>query len=728
MANQKKSKRGRQVLRPKARIMRTLGDELISSEMVALIELVKNAYDADATRVLIRFSAPLVPGEGRIDVIDNGHGMTLETVRSTWMEPATFFRKRNRRSEQLKRRVLGEKGIGRFATSRLANNLEMVTRRADSVLETRVAVDWTQFDAADKYLNQVKVRWSERKPRIIHPNGLLHDLWQAEEIFDSSDLTHGTLLRMEGLRSVWGEDELKRLRTGLARLISPFFNQELSEINDEFQIRLELPPEFVHYAGLIEPPDALRNPHYLIKGNVDEEGRYDLTLILQGSDIEESIRDHYVFPKERHPTCGPFYIELRVWDRDAGPLDQLAQEYGSTVADVRRDLNDAAGINIYRDGFRVLPYGEPRNDWLRLDLRRVQNPTLRLSNNQIVGYVLISGDKNPQLRDQSNREGLMESQALDDLQNMVKSVLAKLEERRYVVRRPGGPKQFTSSPGGLFADFDLIAIRDMVKERHPDDTELLALIGEREKDLEKRVEGVQDVISRYRRLSTLGQLIDTVLHDGRAPLSKVKNEALLGRRDIERYSDAIQVIKKLGERFDMISAQSGALASVFRKIEPFGGRKRGKPERLQIEQIIANAFSVLDTEIAEVGAKISLPSTINWLVVQDFEIQQIIINLLQNSLYWLRQKPKDHREIAVSVSPLAIEEIEILFSDSGTGVPVEYRDSIFDPYFSTKPSGVGLGLTIAGEIVTEYYAGRLELLDSGPLPGATFRIILHKRD
>lgn len=720
---------GTGILRPRARIMRTLGDELISSETVALIELVKNAYDADATRVLIRFMPHSTQGDGGIDVLDNGHGMSLETIRSAWMEPATLFRKQKQRSEYRKRRVLGEKGIGRFATSRLADSLELITRRSESLLETRVFLDWTQFDDVNRYLDQVKVKWAERRPQIIHTSGLLRDLWQEKEIVDAPDLTHGTLLRMQGLRSSWGEEEFKRLRTELARLISPFFNQELSKTGDEFQIRLQLPAGFEHHTGLIEPPEALRNPHYVIKGNVDENGLYDLTIKLRGSEIEEPLKDRYVFADDRTPQCGPFYIELRVWDRETASLNELAQEYGTTVADVRRDLNDAAGINIYRDGFRVLPYGEPRNDWLRLDLRRVQNPTLRLSNNQIVGYVLISGDKNPLLRDQSNREGLMESQAFDDLQKQVEAVLAKLEERRYVLRRPEGPKQYTSSPGGLFADFDLAAIRELVKARHPDDVELLNLVGEREKELEKRVEGVQDVLSRYRRLSTLGQLIDTVLHDGRAPLSKMSNEALLGKRDTQyANSDALQAMKKLGERFDVIHTQSNVLAAVFRKIEPFGGRKRGKPERQQIEQLIADAFSVLDTEIAEVGVKITLPLTTTWLVVQSSEIQQVIINLLMNSLYWLRQVPKDNRRIIISVAPLDIDGVEVLFSDSGPGVPDEYRDHIFDPYFSTKPNGVGLGLTIAGEIVTEYYAGRLELVDGGPLPGATFRISLHRRD
>ena len=108
-------------LRPRARLIRTLGEELISNEVVAVIELVKNAYDADATHVLIRFTGPLEPGKGRIEVIDNGHGMELSTVRTVWMEPATPSKRgKLRRTDKFKRRFLGEKGIGRFASSRLA--------------------------------------------------------------------------------------------------------------------------------------------------------------------------------------------------------------------------------------------------------------------------------------------------------------------------------------------------------------------------------------------------------------------------------------------------------------------------------------------------------------------------------------------------------------------------------------------------------------------------------
>src|SRR5438046_601648 len=115
---------GHQALRPRARLLHTLGDELISSERVAVVELVKHASDADATKVVLRFTGPLVPGKGKLEVIDNGHGMSLETLTTAWMEPATLFRQREARSESGKRTVLGEKGIGRFAAARLGRTLE----------------------------------------------------------------------------------------------------------------------------------------------------------------------------------------------------------------------------------------------------------------------------------------------------------------------------------------------------------------------------------------------------------------------------------------------------------------------------------------------------------------------------------------------------------------------------------------------------------------------------
>ena len=714
-----------QALRPRARILRTLGDELISSEIVALIELVKNSYDADASVVLIRFQDSLQAGEGQIEVIDDGNGMSLNTIQSTWMEPATFSKKRETKSERKGRRVLGEKGVGRFASSRLAKSLEVISRQIGTNNEVKAFFDWSQFDDPEKYLDQVRIPYEEREPIEICPHGTVQTLHSGNLQDASVDLTHGTILRMEELRITWNRQQVELLRTDLSKLVSPFFETD-------FTIRLELPAPLESYSDVVEPPEALKHPHYRIRGHIDTSGQVELWLKLKGQEEEELLNEPLTFQDGHLPQCGAFDIELRVWDRDQESLDELAKLYDSRTKNIRSDLNNSAGISIYRDGFRVLPYGEPNNDWLRLDARRVQNPTMRLSVNQVVGYVSISADQNPELRDQSNREGLMSGPALDDLRELIRMVLAKLEEKRYKIRHP--KPTINSQPdrpsGGMFSGFSLAGIRSFVNQNQPINRELLTLLDEQEKDLERRIEIVQETLARYRRLAVLGQLIDTLLHDGRTPLAKISSDAYLGLRDIDRSSvepQQLPLIAQLKKYFERIQNQSGILSTVFKRIEPFGGRKRGRPASIVLEKGIAAAFDVMEGEIKQLGVQMSLPETKTEVTVDQTEIQEVIINLLDNSLYWLQRVPKQNRRITVQVNRPAWNEVEILFSDSGLGVDPDYRDRIFDPYFSTKPDGVGLGLAIAGEIIDEYYSGKLELLTSGPLPGATFRITLRKR-
>src|SRR5438876_7697245 len=187
-----------------------------------------------------------------------------------------------------------------------------------------------------------------------------------------------------------------------------------------------------------------------------------------------------------------------------------------------------------------------------------------------------------------------------------------------------------------------------LRRQHPDDARLLDLVEETGRELEMRVKAVQEVLARYRRLATLGQLIDTVLHDGRAPLAKIGNEAHLGQRDIERTQTGnSNSLSRLRQRFATINTQAEGLAALFRKIEPFGGRKHGRPVQVRLEQVIADAFSVLETGITAVGAQVSLPETNTQVTVDQAEIQEVIVNMLQNSLYWLCQVPQDRRKVAV---------------------------------------------------------------------------------
>lgn len=704
--------------------MRTLGDELISSEVVAVIELVKNAYDADATRVLVRFHEPLEPGRGGIDVIDDGHGMSLETVRTAWLEPATPYRRRAPLSEELRRHVLGEKGIGRFAASRLADDLELVTRRPGDDVETTVLFDWRLFDSDTAYLDEIQIAWEQAEPVEFTPDGVTQALWPDGQPPSPGRLHRGTLLRMTSLRNGWSERELSDLRNGLSRLVSPFLFEQKRDTPDAFSILLDT-PSFPALSGRVEPPEALRSPHYSMRAEVDANAKYTATITLRDGSKPVTKTGTLRGFDERGPASGPFTLELRVWDRDRTSMAELAGQTNTTSSQVRKDLDDAAGVSLYRDGFRVLPYGQRGNDWLSLDARRVQNPTMRLSNNQLVGYALLSRETNPDLRDQSNREGLIENLAYEDLREQVKGLIQLLETERYGIRPREEPPE--PRPGGLFAGFDLASVRAYANEHHPGDTGLAALLGEAQENLDQSIERAQEVVARYRRLATLGELIDKVLHDGRAPLSKIGADAQIALRDIASgdlsRDDLIAAVKK---RLQRIGKQQEVLAAVFRRIEPFGGRKRGRPSPRALEEVIGDSVAVLEGELDDIGSKVELPTSETMVTADETELQQIFVNLLRNSIYWLREVPKEKRKIAISVSR-DDDGLHILFSDSGPGVPDDIRDQIFDPYFSTAQDGVGLGLTIAGEIVEDYYDGRLEILDTGPLPGANFLVTLRRR-
>ena len=729
-------------LRPRARILRTLGEELISSETVAILELVKNSYDADACVVLVRFSQKADKGQGQIEIVDDGHGMDMLTIQRAWMEPATDYKKKLRRSVYLDRRLLGEKGVGRFASARLAEELELVTRAADSSKEIFAIFDWTQFDKEDIYLDEVLILTEERKPsELVEGRALPAKIKRRGPKDLRRDGTHGTILRMLRLKKTWNAAEFDDLRRGLSRLVSPF------EDDQGFRIFLQLPSETVGTATEVEPPTVIKYPHYTIEGSVEADGAFELSYIVHAEGKTEPKRGWYrhrsdgtskdllVVEKKadlegtKAIVSGPFSFKVLVWDRDQ--LDSLDQKLGTGIRSIRKDLDSIAGISIYRDGFRVLPYGEPENDWLRLDIRRVQNPTMRLSNNQLTGYIKIGADTNPSLKDQSNREGLDNNDAYSDLQEIMRAALAELEAARY--RQKQEERKPTTPGRSLLESPDVTELRKKVAALKPD-KETLHLFDETTKRWEDQVGRIREVLSRYHTLATLGQLIDKVVHDSRQPLSTIQSQSTFAREAISDWleeakkdSDCYEHLVSLDGRLQKVKDSAGLIDLVLRRIEPLGGRRRGRPTKLYLEEIIRSAFAFFDKEIKDQGIKVTLPDDMNLVRVDSAELQEVIINLITNSLYWLDQVAKDRRKIVVKCTRPTPGEVEIIFADSGPGVARKNRDAIFEPYFSTKPDGVGLGLVIAGEIIRDYYDGTLELLNSGPLDGATFRIVLRKR-
>ncbi|UOQ61504.1 ATP-binding protein [Leucobacter rhizosphaerae] len=740
---------GKGALRPRARLLRTLGNDLISSDKVALIELVKNSYDADATTVLVRFQGPLEKGQGRIEVWDDGHGMDVPTLQRSWLDIATDTKRRKPKSDG-GRRVLGEKGIGRLAAARLGDELLLVTRKADA-REINLLIDWSQFDQEDAYLDEIEVAWEISDPDVFSEEG------QAASVFSDSGseawrLGHGTILRIEKLTHTWVADDFIELRTALTRLIRPRPAEQAETADSakaddsdggttqpDFQILVELedvPEALQGFAGPIDPSADLRTPHYQLRGSVDSNGVATLRYVQQEPPLEEDLGTKTLWNNDkRAPLAGPFEFEINVWDRDKDAIQRTliaSSSDGSppTSKDhkgFRETLDDVAGVSIYRDGFRVLPFGESGDDWLGLDLRRVQSPTLRLSNNQIVGHVFIGADDNQGLKDQSNREGFLAGTAYSDLQTLVRAALNELESRRYKARHPDKPQP--EKKGGLFERFDLSEIRSALATNYPGDSRLIGLIDDKNRDIQEGVAEVQQVLSRYSRLATLGSLVDRILHDGRTVVTRLKNISRFGKRDLGKTTlSSDEKIAIAQNSMEETADQAEMLSSIFNQIEPFGGRKRGRPKEVRTRDLIQKAISIMQVEADDRGVNLAAGDADISTRLDEAEVLLVLVNLIQNAIFWVSTQPRDaERAVVVDARSNSDSSLTLIVSDSGPGVVDDLRDRIFDPYFSTKPDGVGLGLSIAGNMVEDIYGGELTLVQEGPLDGATFEATFRRR-
>lgn len=722
------AKQQRQAFRPRARLMATLGHELISSDVVALSELVKNSYDADAQHVVIRISGNVLsdgsldPATGAIQILDDGCGMSLETAASAWLEPATPFRRRDSKTPG-GRRVLGEKGVGRFATAKLGDHLELISKASGSA-EVRMHVDWTQFEDDERYLDEVQVELETGGDDEFGSQGTIRDLWASSVFSDTAIATGtdgqcGTLLTIRGLRSGWTSDLAQDARDALEKLVSPLDPDR--DIERDFRIELSFPGVF-DIGGEIERPDVLSRPHYRLVAEVNADGMATILMELkEGHEVERA--DFRVTRPGESYECGPYAFSLSVWDRDPASLKQITDDLP-----VARDaLNRASGISIYRDGFRVLPYGEPDDDWLRLDARRVQVPTRRLSNNQLIGYILIGRDSNPELRDQSNREGLMGGPAFLSLRNSIIRLLELLEAERFKQR----PRQPQRSRPSLLEPVDLTPVATLVAERIPDDAEAQTLVSEAQREIEERFRRVGETLAQYHRLATLGRLMDNLIHEAAQPIAAIRNDASTGKNLLStppfKKVRPENTVEEVVGSFDRIDEQGGRIRAVIKRVEPFGGRTRGRPRKIVVEEAVTNAIALLGEQVTKVGAQIEVSDTHNIVTLDATELQQVLVNLLSNSLYWLQEVPKAQRRINITVDRSSEGDLELTVEDSGPGVPDDDRDFIFDAYFSTKPDGNGLGLAITGTIIKDYYDGKLELKSPGELGGAKFLATFRKR-
>lgn len=662
--------------RPRARLLRSLGEELISSETVAVLELVRNCYDADATRVELRFEYSGDASKARLELWDNGHGMTEQILLGPWLEPATDH-KAGRGSagtggdlSPLGRRRLGSKGVGRFATQRLGRTLTLRTRPQAQDYELQAHFDWSTLEGADRYLDQLEIPWSRIAP--TH--------------FDA----HGTSLLITDLRDVWTDERFERLRIGLSRLISPVL------AGQTFEIVLMVNGVHEHIKPIIDRQRAM----FSISGTVEEGGHALITYAdLHGT---HETWERPLTWSSGGQSCGSFSFQINSWDLDREALEPFLAQASTPIKsrDFKRLLREHAGISLYRDGFRILPYGEPDNDWLRLDRRRVNNPTLRFSNNQLLGWIQLSAAENPQLKDQTNREGLVDNEAYRHLQNVVIELLSMLEARRAQARRRGAPGQ--KRPVAL-PELSTRSDReiDQVLKGLETGKDARPQVGQLRELLQTRRVEVAGAVEHYAGLATGGVLAAQVYQQLQHPLLKLQHELNMVRRDLEDDDPSLLEDCKRGlvQALQLVET----LQLRLRKADPFvSGRSNRKIQRIPLRPLVQEVLELYADRLAEgvVDIEWREPVPVEWLTRGEV-LQQALAHILDNALYWLGQHPAGQGQNGPSRHlRITLDRDRLSIENNGPRLEKPLLLQIFEPYFSQKPEGAGLGLTIARDLLS----------------------------
>ena len=710
-------------IKPAANHILTVGKGIIKDPFTAILELVKNSYDADAENVFVNLS--LQENNTKIIIEDDGHGMSYDVVTKKWMVPSLQEKLRQRKSRIKKRPLQGRKGIGRYAASILGDDILMKTTDSESSVTTELYLNWNDFASDSKFLEDVQI--------LI-------------ESYKSSN-KNGTYLCITGKKN-WEDYELDELISSLKRLLSPF-----DDIDNDFKIHLSInkkeSEKYNDYSERVKPLPVLEFYHYRIYGIIeflrtDENGNDCLNakLTIENKSLKNilplKIEKEIILKEAKYSS--KVNVDIRAFD-----LDEDLKNSGLSEDESRKQLKELPGVAVIKDGFRVRPYGDKRVDWLGLNERRYNNPTLRLSNNQVAGYVSVLQEEESHLEEKASREGFKENEYYEGLVSIIISCLSELEPIRYNYRKQhnkGGRK-----PKSLNEQIDIISnfeslnnkIYSFFQESKLSDelfTKVKNVIEVDAKERAEQLEEIKKTIARYQGQVTLGKILTVVFHEGRKPLNALKQHPTFISAWSQEFIKAVEsnnLLKnddlkylyiKILDRLQDNKAQAELFINIFKRLEPLANSKRASAKEFVIVKPIIDSFKLFENELLERGIQYQIDGDIEathtgWEI--DFQI--VFANLIENSIYWMTNSAS--KNIVVSIEDLD-EKVVIDYQDTGSGIDQEniQNQDIFDPGFTTKEEGTGLGLSIAGEAL-ERNKGKIEALSSAT--GANFMIKLSKQ-
>lgn len=693
-------------IRPAARLIYTIGSDLIGDAYAAVVELVKNSYDADASFVNIQFDYSTIESSPAliISIEDNGHGMSFDTVINKWLVPATDDKLKRKESPIRKRLLQGRKGIGRFAAAILGQEMTLLSIDENGEKSTAV-IDWRIFNTQE-FLDTIEVL-VERDETEQKPGTFIKIIAKDEQ----GDLKIST----------WDKDSIDNLINELRKLISPFKNFD----EDKFNINLSFIncpiDEYNDRVFDIETYPIIELYDYRVSGTIDSIGKAELLFEnnVDKTKQKEIISTQYEL-ENGGKYCGLLIIDFRVFDREPeaienlinkGLVDPVTEKYAGKN-EAKAMLNQVYGVNIYKNLFRIRPYGNGGIDWLDLDKDRIQNFTLKISNNQIVGFITIQPEEYSNLEEKSARDGLKENEYYFGLKELSQKALRELELRRLIYRERSlksrkGRTTIQDSMKNLFSFSELssnIESRLLQFNVGKDKiSEIKTILKKAEESKSGLLNEIQKTIAIYQGQATLGKIVSFILHEGRKPIQYFNTETNVIERYIRHYQATKdeESLKELDESINGFRRNSKLISDLFKRVNPLASQRRQNRKDFNIFSIISNSAQIFRESLRESNIKLTIncENTLN-IYGWEEDLFTAMTNLFENSIYWLNLSNQNTKEIKVDVLD-STEAVIINYKDNGPGLTEKEieTDIIFEPGYSKKRNGTGLGLAIAGEAI-----------------------------
>lgn len=802
-----------------------LGRELVTDFVTALVELVKNSYDADAGSVQIMIEDANTPNS-RIIVADTGTGMTQDEFENRWMVIGTS----NKLSDPytLKgRKKAGKKGIGRFSVERLAERVTIYSYTEEDAY--KVALNWNLYEeisvsglqqriqilknkkdvAAAKYIaNQVEYFLSlplngkgtkaqeqvrtaigaivdnyevafdaavlnifqtevlpilkkyEKielkledidnplenisKPEKEESYHILQKLYQQQEKEckdkeckdkERKGSVTGMVMVLERLRDNWRQRDIDKLQKELRLLVAPEFIEKdpfhIELVADQFKI-----PEEISVNSILDLSYAK------LEAKIYDGGRASAIYYRDTEGKEKTFCSQYKEPM----LCGDLTFNLYYFLRDSVHMSNETYNYRLAI----QILDVYCGIKIYRDSFRVKPYGDLGNDWLELDKSKVKDTHgYRVGNNQTIGVIEISDERNPLLIDATNREGIIENEAYEQLRKFIleciqvisnvrkeayeksKSDLEKAKDARkkqqeqVPVHRKAQEQRYEKSIDLLRqgASFEVAkaAFDEWKREEERFQKETESQYEKTQEAYQAYIEYQDNEMSMYKNLATLGILAGNFGHETQDIIARIDG-TLAFYKELSAFVENeyfARITDNVKSDFSRISGYSSMIVEFLRK------RKRSAQKDLNFAEVLNGVSSLYAGMLDSFHVKMQWNSENDiCLTMRQIDLESVIINMITNAFEQVKYK----REKMISIRFWQRDsDIYLFFEDSGNGVPVEKREEIFKAFNTTKEDGIGLGLNIVRDIVTSY-GGTVYVTDSETLGGAKFVVHFVKKE